>query len=205
MLILLSVVLSGGQAAADGVEVAGLERELHPGMKDAPPVSLVTEHYEYYDIRGRSEQELRGQMCRNGCEVNGETYDSVTSWRWDLHYGYDRSGGTCAVDSLRVALDIRYRYPRWVRSGEFPQALIDKWDGYMKHLVEHEKGHRDLAVDAASELARAVAVMPPAHTCAELDRTVTELERQRMKKLNSDEQNYDDMTGHGKKQGAVFP
>jgi predicted secreted Zn-dependent protease len=69
----------------------------------------------------------------------------------------------------------------------------------------HEQGHRDRAVEAATELTRSVAELPPAGTCTELDREVQKLYRARMEKLLKDQEEYDDMTNHGIAQGAVFP
>jgi predicted secreted Zn-dependent protease len=203
---LCAAVASPAFAGDKAMDVARLDRGLHPGTGNRVVVPRVTEKYEYYEIKGDSEKELRNQMCRNGCALyNGETYDSVTSWRWRLNYGYDRAPGACAVDSFRVALEITYRYPKWVRPDDAPRPLIDKWDGYMKNLMTHENGHRDLAVEAAAELSRTVAALPAARTCNELDREVRALGHERMEKLNADEKGYDETTGHGKKQGAVFP
>lgn len=193
-------------AAEKRFDVASIDSNLRPGIQNRVVTPVVTEKYEYYEIRGASEKELRSQMCRNGCALyDGEKYDSVTTWRWKLNYGYDRAPQACAVDSFRVALEIEYRYPKWVRGDDAAQPLIDKWDGYMKHLIMHENGHRNLAVDAAAELSRIVAQLPPARSCAELDREVRTLSHERMEKLNADEKDYDETTGHGKAQGAVFP
>ena len=207
ILSLLLLAAAGTAFAAEGkLDVARVDKDIRPGIQNRVVTPVVTEKYEYYEIRGNSEKELRGQMCRNGCAFNdGEKYDSVTSWRWKLNYGHDRAPGVCAVDSLRVALEIKYRYPKWLRTGDASQPLIDKWDGYMKNLVIHENGHRDLAVEAAAELSRALAALPPARSCADLDRELLALGRERMKKLNEDQKIYDETTRHGKTQGAVFP
>jgi predicted secreted Zn-dependent protease len=69
----------------------------------------------------------------------------------------------------------------------------------------HERGHRDKAVVAATELTRAVAELPPASSCAVLDRELNNLFSTRMDKLIKDQEVYDDMTNHGVAQGAVFP
>jgi predicted secreted Zn-dependent protease len=122
-----------------------------------------------------------------------------------LDYGYDRAPRACTADSIRVTIAINIRYPKWVRTDDAPQPLVEKWDGYMKNLIMHENGHRDMAVEAAAELSRAVAALPPASSCAELDRDVRALSRERMEKLNADEKGYDETTSHGKTQGAVFP
>lgn len=204
---LLLVAASATTFAAEGrFDVASIDKDIHPGIQNRVVAPVVTEKYEYYEIRGNSEKELRGQMCRNGCTFkDGEKYDSVTTWRWKMDYGYDRAPRACTADSFKVALEISYRYPKWVPADGAPQPLVDKWEVYMKNLVTHENGHRDMAVEAATELSRAVAALPPAASCAELDREVRALSRERMQKLNADEKDYDETTLHGKTQGAVFP
>jgi predicted secreted Zn-dependent protease len=193
-------------AAEDRFDVASVDKNNHPGIQNRVVAPVVTEKYEYYEIRGNSEKELRGQMCRNGCAFNdGEKYDSVTTWRWKLNYGHDRAPGVCTADSFKVALEISYRYPKWVRTSDAPQPLVDKWDGYMKNLITHENGHRDLAVEAAAELSHDLAALPPAASCAELDREIGALSRERREKLNADQKSYDETTVHGKTQGVVFP
>ena len=156
-------------AAEKRFDVASIDSNLRPGIQNRVVTPVVTEKYEYYEIRGASEKELRSQMCRNGCALyDGEKYDSVTTWRWKLNYGYYCAPQACAVDSFRVALEIEYRYPKWVRGDYAAQPLIDKWDGYLKHLIMHENGHRNLAVDAAAELSRILYKLAPAATCASL-------------------------------------
>lgn len=136
---------------------------------------------------------------------DGKRYDSVTTWNVKWHYGYDRGPQTCSAESFKTSIDITFRFPKWVRDDGASQSLVDKWDCYMKNLVMHENGHRDMAVEAAEELARAVAAMPPASSCSELDRRVRALHKERMQKLNADEKKYDADTNHGHTQGAVFP
>ena len=192
--------------AATTFAVENVPDALPSGIKNKIAAPLVAEKYEYYEIKGNSEKELHEQMCRNGCSVgDGNIYDSVTAWRWRMDYGYDRAPGACSAGSFKVALEIDYRYPKWVYADNAPKALVDKWNDFMKHLVTHENGHRDIAVEAAAGLSRAVAALPPAGSCAELDREVRAQGHERMEKLNADEKSYDVTTGHGKTQGAVFP
>jgi predicted secreted Zn-dependent protease len=62
-----------------------------------------------------------------------------------------------------------------------------------------------MVVEAVEDLTRAVALLPAAPTCAELDRRVRSLCHERMAKLNDDAKEYDAATLHGAEQGAVFP
>lgn len=192
--------------AGETVDVASIDSNTHRQITSRAVPPVVKETYEYYEIEGNSEDQLRSEMCRNGCKwKDGRTYDSVTNWHVKWDYDYDRTPQTCSADSFRATVDITFRYPKWVRTDDVPGPLAAKWDSYMKSLVEHETGHRDMAVEAATELSRAVAGLPPAPTCAELDRAVRSLCHDRLKKLNAEAQEYDEATRHGSVQGAVFP
>ena len=190
-------------AAEDLMEIASLDKE-HALRKYRPPV--VTEKNEYYEIRGNSEKDLRKQMLQNGCTWDdGRKYDSVTSWSWTWDYGTDHAAQTCSVDDFSVALEIHYRFPKWVRTGDVSPPLVDKWDGYMQKLTMHEQGHRDRAVDAAAEFTRAVARLPNTLSCTERDHRVRALSHETMAQLNAAQQEYDRDTRHGATQGALFP
>ncbi len=204
--LLMVIVAVTAFAGEDRIEVASRDKDFSLRVKRVFTLPSVTEKYEYYEIRGDSEKEMRSQMRQNGPVWNdGNKYDSVTSWYWKWGYRNDPSSQDCSVDSFRVTLEITFRYPQWLRTDDVPRQLVDKWDGYMKNLIAHEQGHRDLAVEAAADFSRAVAKLPRALSCAELNAEVSALSRERMGQLNADEREYDETTCHGTTQGALFP
>jgi len=192
-------------AAGDPVEMASVDHDIYSlKAKVLPPV--VMEKQVYYEITGQDERELRKQMRLN-CSSwsDGHTYDALTHWRVTWDYGYERTPGACSPDSFQANIEITTRYPKWLAADEAPLPLREKWDTYLASLVTHETGHRDMAVEAVQDLTRAVAGMPTAPTCAELDRKIRCLCHERMQKLNSEAKEYDEATRHGYAQGAVFP
>ncbi len=205
VLSILIVTTAVSFAAEKSLEVAYQEKEPLP-IKNTVIPPLVNEKYEYYEVCGCSEDELHCDLkkkCITG--NNGKKFDSVTTWdvKWD--YDHDSDLGTCAADSFRITVDIRYRYPKWTRPEEAPRPLVEKWNSYLQNLILHENGHRDMVVEATTELTRAVAGLAPPATCAELDTRVRSLCREWMDKLNEDQKEYDAATKHGATQGAVFP
>ncbi len=201
-IITVAATASAGDSAVVLANV-GSNLPLHKQITALPPV--VSETYEYYNVQGGCEKDLLCQMKQKGITWNdGKKYESVTSWHLKWAYGYDRMPQACTPDSFLVTVEIVTRLPRWMRTGDVPPSLEDKWESYMKHLVAHETGHRDMAVDAAAELSREVAALPPSPSCADLDRQIQTLCRVRMKKLNDDEKQYDSDTKHGYTQGAIF-
>ena len=169
-----------------------------------PPV--VNEKTEYYEVCGGCEKDVQSELREKCIKLaNGEKYDSITNWKVKWDYSHSRAPETCTAESFVVTVDIVYRLPKWVRTGEVSQTLVEKWDRYMENLMMHEKGHRDRAVASAEELTRLVAELPPARTCAELDRVVNTLCRTRLDKLIEVQKKYDTDTCHGVLQGAEFP
>jgi predicted secreted Zn-dependent protease len=203
--LLFISVSAAALAAEDKIVMANVDKDLVFRQKPAAFAPIVTEKYEYYEVHGGCDKDLKCQMRRNGITwSDGKKYDSTTNWHVTWKYGYNRTPDACSVDSFRVFVEIIFLYPKWVQSGDAPRQLMDKWEAYLQNLVTHENGHRDLAVEAALELARAVAELPPSPTCADVDRGVRALSRVRMSMLNNDEKEYDTETGHGYTQGAVF-
>jgi predicted secreted Zn-dependent protease len=206
-ILLMPVAVTSYAAAGDGsVNHASVDRGIYVGKSNTVVPPAITEQYEYYDVRGGDEKTLRCEMTKNGCKwSDGKKYDSVTTWRVKWRYDYERGPQTCSAESFQATIDIIFRYPKWVRDDTAPQSLVDKWDSYMKNLIMHENGHRDMAVEAAEKLSSSVASMPPASSCTELDRRVQALYKEQMLKLSADERKYDEATNHGLTQGAVFP
>lgn len=199
---LIAVTASAGD---DTVVVASVGNNLSLRNKAAALPPLVTERYEYYDIHGSCENDLLRELRRKGVAwEDGKRYESVTNWHVKWNYGHTAGAQTCSADSFQVAVDIVFRYPNWTRTEDAPPTLAEKWDAYMQRLIMHENEHRDMAVEAAAELSRAVSEMSPAQTCVELDQAVRALSYSRMNKLNDDERHYDEATNHGALQGAIF-
>ncbi len=204
--LIFMLVATTALAGDDTIILANVEQNLPRKEIKAALPPLITERYEYYDINGSCENDLLRDLRKKGVAWDdGKKYESVTSWHVKWNYSHTQDTHTCSADSFQVTVDIIFRYPKWTQIEDAPQMLADKWDDYMNHLLVHENGHRDMAVEAAADLSRAVSDLSPAQTCAELDRAVRILSRTRMNKLNDDERHYDEATNHGATQGAIFP
>ncbi len=199
-LVLVMVVATAASAGSQDPIVVGAREK----NSTRPPV--VSEKYEYYEVCGCCEKDLTSDLKRKCIPWNdGKKYDSITNWKLKWDYGRTRSSTACTTDSFTVTVDITFHVPKWISAGDAPQPLVAKWDNYLEKLMMHEKGHRDRAVEAADELTRAVAVLPPARTCDELDREVHSLGLEQRNKLLQDQKDYDETSRHGAGQGAVFP
>ena len=191
---------------AQATELASLNFTVFRPAQRWSSAPFIRETYDTYTVRGTSIPELRAGLSRNGVRMNnGDIYDALTSWDVKWEYDYDRSSGACSVDDFRAVVDVTIRYPRWVSKDNAPTQLAEAWDTYLHSLIRHEQDHRDIAVSAAERLIRAATALPPAATCADLDRAVEALGRSFMKQLSLEQQAYDAETCHGVMQGAVLP
>ncbi len=182
------------------VDHAGLERRNHVLSP------LLTERYEYYEVCGCCEKDLQCEMTEKAIRwKDGNKYDAITRWKVKWDYDYSRDDDACAADSFRVEVEIAFHLPKWVCDGNAPRPLAEKWESYIRNLTAHERGHRDKTVKAAEDFTRAVADLALAADCSELDRKIRELCRERMTRLDEEQEEYDAATGHGFVQGVSFP
>jgi predicted secreted Zn-dependent protease len=162
--------------------------------------------YEYYEIAGSTESELRQQMNQNGIRwTNGNTYDALTRWNVNWNYRYDKKEYGCSILSVATTVNVTHKMPKWVNYSDAPSDLQNRWDGYMRALKKHEEGHKNHGAMAAAEIERAVAAMHPSRTCEELGQGANALSHIILEKYVQKEKEYDARTNFGETQGAIFP
>jgi predicted secreted Zn-dependent protease len=205
--VTLLLLISGAAPGAENTQnfnSTGTNPSEFPRIKVLRP--LINERVEFYEISGECEADLRNGMKDKGCAwKDGKKYHSLTSWSLKWDYDYIRTPQTCTVRSFQPVIDISTRYPKWAMTGNPPTELRGKWDRFMASLITHEEGHRDMVVEAVSEVEFSVMRILPQVTCADLDREISKICRSRMQQLDEDSIAYDAETKHGLKQGAVFP
>jgi len=204
-LVIMAIAVTS-TAQEKNIDLTNSGKDLTSRVENNVVLPVVREKYEYYEVSGSCEKDVQcelNQKCL--CWTDGKKYDSITNWKVKWDYGHNRTSQACTTNSFTVTVDIIFHLPKLVRTGNAPQPLVEKWDTFLENLQTHENGHRDRAVEAATDLTRAVKELPPVRTCAELDWEVQELSREHMKKLNREQKEYDAVTNHGKTQGAVFP
>jgi predicted secreted Zn-dependent protease len=78
------------------------------------------------------------------------------------------------------------------------------WQGYYEHLVTHENGHRDIAVETARGLCRRLSELGWFADRDELEDAAKALIKADFKRHNEAQVEYDADTHHGIKQGAIL-
>ncbi|WP_136523693.1 DUF922 domain-containing protein [Geomonas ferrireducens] len=172
---------------------------------EAPSCELkVREGYRFYEISGNSLDQLREQINQKGTKwSDGKVYSALTNW--DIHYKYrvTSNNGRYSVRSADTTVEICYYLPRLDADSCTPE-LASRWKDYLTHLQRHEYGHKDLAVQAASQVNEMFATLPSFGSEEELAAEITKRTEEKFRHLKEIQIDYDRDTRHGETQGAVL-
>jgi predicted secreted Zn-dependent protease len=158
-----------------------------------PEASII-----YYYITGSTEEDLRKQMNSLGpFDLNGKPWDAYT--QWDTHWNWiGKNTPSYQLDKSTVLHYIQVTFPFWIIPENVSPWLAAKWEVYIRSLIVHESGHIKIVVENLKSIRNAIE-NAKSDTEAELAAKAADNCIQKL----SDE--YEDHTGHGKYQGAIFP
>ena len=128
----------------------------HLDLGPSPVGVTVDARIQYYDVNAGSLVELRRALMTERPRGSGERrWAAVTSWRmvWSYHYV---GSITCVIENTQVLVQSVITFPRWNPTSSPDSALAEWWFQYRAGLAEHERGHAQLAVQAAGSIVGAL-------------------------------------------------
>lgn len=158
----------------------------------------------YYDVRGDSPAALALQLRRYGPQARGERYFGMTEWEVNADYLWHEEPNACTLRDLKIHVAVQTHLPRWRLPPHAPRWLRRAWSRFLTALDRHERGHRDLAEEAADAIRRRL-VSLRSSTCRRVE---ARAHREMVALLYDYEQRnlaYDRATHYGGTQGAVWP
>lgn len=161
--------------------------------------------YEYYDIFGTTESELRQEMDSKGILFKDQRYDAFTDWQVKWNYKYARAKTGCSIGTVIVSVAIIYKFPRWKNHDAANQDLLFKWYNYISALKVHEKGHATIAKEVAEEIETTLLKIGEKNNCESCRVEANAKANSILDKYKEKEALYDTSTSHGKTQGTNFP
>lgn len=170
-----------------------------PGLKDS-----TADHY--YKIYGNTVWDLRSQMSQCGPKQDGESFDAVTYYyiNWNYLYQY-QADGSCQIKNVAVGVKVDIYYPGWQRPNNPDFVVVERWDSYMKNLIIHEEGHRQIAFEGAQQILDKLNSIPESDDCQQIENQANTESVAITDAVAARQKSYDDTTNHGETQGAVFP
>jgi predicted secreted Zn-dependent protease len=192
-----------GSAAAPSGPGATPTPDLAAGGGTAPRVrSDVT--VREYRVQGDDEVEILQSLLANAPVSGEETFFGLTTSELTFRYWRQPDAAGCTLVDLHVDLGVTIDLPVWSPSGAAPYELKRDWDRFAMALKRHEETHRDYAIRGAEEVLEALQGIR-APTC---DAAVAEAQRRAERfqiETEAAHRHYDDQTGHGRTEGAVWP
>ena len=182
------------------------EAQAAAGRRVTPPGTGVRTTLEvvYYDIEGRSEQDLLVAMREGGPQWRGRRFFGLTNTTLQYGYRHAHDGERCRPHDPSVLVAVTVTLPRWRKPPNAPYALDREWRSFERSLREHEDGHRVLAEQEGATLHLELDRLR-APNCAALDDAAGRLADAVRTQFGGRHREYDERTEHGRSQGASWP
>ncbi|MCC6561749.1 MAG: DUF922 domain-containing protein [Xanthomonadales bacterium] len=164
----------------------------------------VTEHIEYYTVRGSSVAELGGALARSGpiggvVERRGSGH-TVAQLTWQhTAYAHERE---CRLDEVQVAVATRTLLPHWEQPKRVDRGLVHRWDRMLEALTRHEARHRELGREAAVAVLQALREVTTASDCDKLRRRIDGVARRIVRRFREANRRFDRDTDFGIRDGV---
>ncbi len=198
ILIIAAIVFTGGRGIPGVVEPTNLSMNSAPVTFDTGV--FVTTDTKYYDVKGSTLEELDAQVAALG--PRGFIAETVPYYHWN--YTYLTENGSCRIDRVRVDTRITFTYPRW-SSPDAAQDVTEEWGRRVAQLEQHEGAHEGIARRTGREIYDAIAGIPPAPSCGELEKEIEARAQAAIAKGREANEEFDRATDHGKRLAEAHP
>jgi len=174
------------------------------GASSAGTGVRTTVEVRYYDVDGRSVQDILAAMHRDGPQWQGRRFFGLTNTTLQYGYRHAYDGERCAPFQQAVLVEVVVMLPRWRTPRNTPYDLERDWRAFDRALRQHEDGHRRLAEDEGATLDLELGRLR-APNCAALDTAAATLADAVRAHYGAEHASYDRHTEHGRSQGASWP
>jgi predicted secreted Zn-dependent protease len=157
----------------------------------------------YYDVHGRTYDELRDDMRRAGRRALGASFVGETrspmKWNWRI----ERSGRAfCSIRDVTVSVSSQITLPRWTAPADPEPGLVTEWNRFITALEAHESGHKDISAKAGDEIVNRLRGF--SGLCSQINSSASDIAREIVQRATDEQAAYDNETRHGATQGTTF-
>lgn len=130
----------------------------------------VVKTYSYFNIGGRTLEEIEAELNRRGPQVNktGKRHPGATRMEFTSRLGYGEKGGTCRIVTASVSVKASVILPRWRKQRGADQDVGLIWDTLASDIKRHEESHIVIAKNHARELEQELKQLRQEKTCAQV-------------------------------------
>lgn len=190
-------------AAAAFLSAACASTPRNPVLDKYPAGVMGRTSVFYYDVHGRSFDELRADMRLLGPKVAGSSFVGETrspmQWNWRTE---STGGGGCSIREVIVSVNAQITLPRWTPPPDTEPGLATEWKRFLAALETHEAGHKDISAKAGSAIVERLRGL--SGLCTQLNSRANEIARAIVDRAGEEQKTYDAVTRHGLTQGTSF-
>lgn len=140
---------------------------------------LVAQSFKTYPVDGDDWPSVMGSLRSSPLDVHGSIAYGLTRAGWKWTYQALEQGGLCKIHRFDLALNLVVVLPELVRSRLSPDEM-ELWKEYADGVARHERIHAQDALDLGVRLLKAVAEMPGASSCLDLQQLVDAMHAREM-------------------------
>jgi predicted secreted Zn-dependent protease len=137
---------------------------------------IASKSYSYFDIRGRTADDLDLELSRRGPTASGSSarHPGATRIRFGGEATYVQSGGRCRIGNVRVTVHTEIILPRWSNRRGASRELSMIWDALSSDIKRHEERHAEIARNQARAMERAIRSLRPQRSCEAMQEAVSD-------------------------------
>jgi len=160
-----------------------------------------------YPVSGKTVEQIRRSLDDHSpVRQDGRSFDAYTQWDVDWHLTwFEDPDGTCRPTDVTTRVRVHVTLPDLEETDRLPEALAERWRGYLRALTAHEQAHARIGIEAARAIEAQLMRLGERPACAQLAEAAELLAREIIDRHAAIERQYDAETRFGAREGARFP
>lgn len=174
------------------------------GITPAAATDRFTVRTNYYTVTGASLREVHESLVQRRPWRTNLSFYARTDWevKWTSRFAQHRQ--QFRLQQFNLDTRVTMLLPRWTPPEGVDSEVARHWQEYLDNLLAHESGHVSIARQAARNIRNRVNALAGYGSGAALRKAVERAVDEVLDQAKRQEREYDQRTGHGATQGAVF-
>ncbi len=164
---------------------------------------MLSEQLQHYSVKAYTEEQLIQALAQHSPVVLRErTFHGGTQWNLTPQFALQVRGNLCYVTAIEVSLNGVYTLPQLANPSSVPPMLANKFNRFYQGLMDHERGHQSLWLEAGQKIHQELSSLPAQMHCSVQSKLAKQRVRSIVEEYKKHNEDYDKETRFGTTQGA---